>query len=179
MNYGKIGGKILFLIAAGSMLGYTKKRQRIELLKDYDRVWLSIDRKKLFDALRALKLGGYVEVIQRSDGAMVAELTEKGRSRATRFPLDDLKLSKPERWDGKWRIVIFDIAEERRKTRNALRWRLKNLGFCELQRSVFVVPYQCEDEITILVNAFGLREEVRIIEGALSYDKDLRKKFKL
>ena len=169
----------MFLIAAGSLLGYTKKRQQMELLKDYDRVWLSIDRKKLFDALRALKTRGYVKVIQKSDGAMAAELTEKGRSRAMRFPLDDLKLSKPKRWDGKWRIVIFDIAEKRRKIRNALRWRLKNLGFYELQRSVFVVPYPCEDEITILVNAFGLQEEVRIIEGGLSYDKDLRKKFKI
>lgn len=180
MRYSKIGGKILLLLMEGFALTYIKdKHQRKELWKEYDKIWFSIDRKKLFDAFRILKMGGYVNAIRRADGAIAAELTQKGRSRAMRFKLDDLEVKKPKRWDGKWRMVIFDIPEARRKVRDELRKRLKRLGFHEVQKSSFVIPYPCEDEIHVLINAFDLMEEVRILEGAFSYDKDLRKTFGL
>ena len=180
MRYSKIGGKILWLLAAGNLLTYTRgKRQRKEILEEYDKVWLSIDRKKLFDALRLLRLGGHVNVIKRASDKWVAELTEKGRARGLFFSLDSLSIKKPKKWDGKWRVVVFDIPEGKRRLRDSLRMRLKTLGFYELQRSVFVFPYPCENEVTTLISAFGLEEEVRILEAAISYDRDLRKIFEV
>ena len=56
--------------------------------------------------------------------------------------------------DGEWRIVIFDIPEKFKKAREALRMKLKELGFLELQKSVFIFPYECEDEINFIVEVF-------------------------
>ena len=64
-------------------------------------------------------------------------------------------------WDGKWRLVIFDIPEEIRKGRDALREKLRKLGFYELQKSVFVFPHECKDEVDFVIEFFGLREYVR------------------
>ena len=46
----------------------------------------------------------------------------------------------PKPWDGKWRIVCFDIPEENKEIRNQLRREIKRLGFRSLQRSVWISP---------------------------------------
>jgi phenylacetic acid degradation operon negative regulatory protein len=46
-----------------------------------------------------------------------------------------------QKWDKKWRILIFDIAEVSRKTRDILRLKLKELGFGMLQKSVWITPH--------------------------------------
>jgi len=66
-----------------------------------------------------------------------------------------------KKWDGKWRIVVFDIPEKKKGVRNALRRKLKELGFYELQKSVFVFPYECGNEIEFIVEFFELRPYVR------------------
>src|SRR3989344_6024245 len=43
-------------------------------------------------------------------------------------------------WDGKWKILIFDIDEINRGTRDSLRIKLKYLGFGLLQKSVWISP---------------------------------------
>ena len=58
-----------------------------------------------------------------------------------------MKIRKPAKWDGKWRIVVFDIPENLRSIRQALREHLCRLQFYQLQKSVFVLPYECGDEI--------------------------------
>src|SRR3989344_7174587 len=56
----------------------------------------------------------------------------------------------PSRWDGKWRVVIFDIPEARRTLRNRLRDMLLQIGFVQLQKSVWVYPFDCEDLVTLI-----------------------------
>ena len=177
MRYGKLANKIVSLLASGLVLGYTKDRkQRNELLKECDRIWLSIDRNQLFQILYVLKFGKFLEV-KKKEGRKYINLTSKGMARANKLLLQELEIKKPKRWDKKWRIVIFDIPEKQKKLRDELRRRLKLLGFAEFQKSVFVFHYPCEDEINILVNFFGLHEHVRYLESILSYDSDLRKIF--
>jgi len=87
---------------------------------------------------------------------------------------------KRENWDGKWRIVVFDIPEKIKRGRDALREKLKELGFYELQKSVFVFPYKCQNEIEFVIEFFNLRKYVRF--GTLdSIDNNLhlKKIFKL
>ena len=47
----------------------------------------------------------------------------------------------PHSWDKKWRLVVFDIPEEKRKLRDYLRRYLKTLGFGKVQRSIWISPY--------------------------------------
>ncbi len=178
MRYGKLTTKIVSLLAGGLVFGFARgRRQRNEILKECDKIWLSIDRNQLFQALNILRLGKFLEIKNKPDGTRHINLTLKGKNRADKFSLNELAVKKPKRWDKKWRIVIFDIPEDRKSLRDELRRRLKLLGFAEFQKSVFAFPYPCEDEINILVNFFGLHAHVRYLESILSYDSDLRNVF--
>jgi DNA-binding transcriptional regulator PaaX len=89
--------------------------------------------------------------------------------------LQNLK-TKKEKWDGKWRMVAFDIPERFKRGRDALRHKLKNIGFRELQKSVFVFPYDCQKEMSSLVELFGLKQYVRFGVLELLDNEDVLKK---
>jgi phenylacetic acid degradation operon negative regulatory protein len=53
----------------------------------------------------------------------------------------------PHSWDKKWRLVVFDIPEEKRKLRNYFRRYLVTLGFGKVQRSIWISPYDFSEII--------------------------------
>lgn len=76
----------------------------------------------------------------------------------------------PKRWDKRWRVVVFDIPEKRRKSRDQMRATLQSIGFEQLQRSVWVYPYDCEDWVVLWKADFSIGAEllymiVESIEG--------------
>lgn len=92
---------------------------------------------------------GYITIEETTQGKR-ARLSVKGTRALGVLERPNIKLTKPKRWDGKWRVVIFDIKERRRLTRNRLRDVLKRLDFKRLQDSVWVYPYDREDIIILL-----------------------------
>jgi len=88
---------------------------------------------------------------------------------------------KNRNWDKKWRVVIFDIPQELHNSRIKFRKKLKNLGFYMLQKSVFIFPYQCEDELGDICKDVGVSDYIDILvtESAGFRDKELRKHFNL
>lgn len=66
-------------------------------------------------------------------------------------------------WDKKWRVILFDIPTELQKKRHSLRHRLRTIGAYMIQKSVFVFPYPCEDEVGHWCNELGLGEHVDVI----------------
>lgn len=107
-------------------------------------------------------------------------LTSKGESILRRWQFADFKLQKPRKWDGKWRVIIFDIPEKLKKTRNHLTLLLRQAGFVRLQDSVWVYPYDCEDVITLLKTDFGIGKYlIYLIVEELENDKHLREVFEL
>ena len=76
-------------------------------------------------------------------------LTDKGRRELWKMELQD-RPKKRIRWDGRWRILVFDIPERRRSDREKIRRSLHAIGFMRLQDSVWIYPYDCEDFITLL-----------------------------
>ena len=94
--------------------------------------------------------------------------------------MDDIKIKKPKKWDKQWRIVIFDIPEKFKGAREALREKLKELGFVELQKSVFAYPFECEDEINFIVEVFQIRPFVRLVKaGSFTNEEQFKIKFNL
>ena len=77
-------------------------------------------------------------------------LTAKGDALLLKYQLHELRIPKPRRWDGKWRVVMFDVWESRKPTRELLRKTLRRLGMVRIQDSVWVHPYNCEDIIALL-----------------------------
>ncbi len=98
--------------------------------------------------------------ITEEDGEQVVELTKYGKRRILRYALDELSIEKPKIWDGKWRLVIYDVAERKRILRDIFRQALRSLGFYQLQESVWLFPYPCETQITFLREYFGVGNEV-------------------
>lgn len=76
---------------------------------------------------------------------------------------NDYFFLKNKKWDHQWRIVIFDIPQEMYRQRNNFRNKLKSFGFYMLQKSVFVFPYQCEEELGDICGDLGISEYVDII----------------
>jgi len=105
-------------------------------------------------------------------------LAEKGFLEFIKFKT----LQKQKKWDGRWRVVIFDVAEERRGSRDFLRKRLKWLGFKELQKSVWVFPYDIKEDIEelIKISKYNCRGDIRFLTvEKIEEDNDLKKWFDL
>lgn len=179
-GYGRLTKQILELLATGALLGFVRDRQeQRKLLEDSDRIWYNIDRKQLFRILERLRLGGYVSLIKRAEGVEKASLTDKGKAKSLTYEFNALTLPKSKKWDKKWRLVLFDIPETKKKIRDALRRKLKALGFLEFQKSVFVYPYPCRDEINFILNFWAIPEHVHYVEAPITSDHKLREHFRV
>lgn len=122
---------------------------------------------------------GYI-VLERKGHQVKISLTKKGRKKAKKYLIDELKIKKPKKWDGKYRVVVFDIPNITRLKRDALRGKIKALGFYCYQQSVWITPWPCEREIKVLQEFFGLNQkELLLIKGEIKKDAPLRKFFKL
>ncbi|MFH0846081.1 MAG: hypothetical protein V1851_01630 [Patescibacteria group bacterium] len=113
----------------------------------------------LNNAIGKLSKSGYIK-FEIKNGKKFVRLTEKGERELVKYKLGDLRIKRPKRWDRKWRVVIFDIKEKRKDTRNLLRLTLNNFGFIKLQNSVWVFPYDCEELIVMLKSDLFVGKDV-------------------
>ena len=108
------------------------------------------------------------------------QMTSKGESLLRCWQFADFKLQKPKRWDGKWRVMIFDIPEKKKRVREQIRHIFDQAGLRRLQDSVWVYPYDCEDVITLLKTDFSVGKDLLyLIVDELENDKHLREEFGL
>ncbi|MEK7533642.1 MAG: hypothetical protein AAB542_04370 [Patescibacteria group bacterium] len=87
-------------------------------------------------------------------------LTELGKRRILKYALDELTIPKPKHWDGKWRMIIYDVDERKKKLRDIFRCALQTLGFYKLQGSIWIYPYPCEEQVTFLREYYGVGNDV-------------------
>lgn len=123
--------------------------------------WKQFNPHLLKRNLKRLKDQKIVEVIEK-DGQEIIKLTRKGHTKYLKFKLEEISLHS-NRWDGKWRVVIYDIAKFKRNQQNAFRGILKYINFLQLQKSVYLTPYPCEEQITYLREYFGIGEDVMVL----------------
>ena len=179
-KYGQVAGKILNILANGFVLSLTRdKKERFKLHKECDRIWYTIDRKQLYQILKRLQMKDLVKIIKQANNIEKIYLGKKGKKRWLYYQFSNLKLKVPKKWDGKWRLLLFNIPELKKNIRDALRRKLKNLGFLEFQKSVFIYPYPCEDEINFIINFFNIEDYVYYIEAPVSSDLHFRRHSRL
>ena len=131
-------------------------------------------------ALGRLAALGYI-VFEKRDGKSYARITESGR-KVLSFEQEKAKLknAKKKRWNRRWRVIIFDVPEKRRQTRDRLRNIMERTGFVRLQDSVWVFPYDCEDFIALLKAELKIGSAVLYMVGEhIENDKHLRAHFGL
>lgn len=155
--------KILLLFLGGLAIGFTYHPGRHwKIIKSVRREWKKINEKELWREIRKLYRSRLVEKRENPDGSFTFVLSRKGKAKSLNFQFEKMRLEKKD-WDGKWRLVVFDVPEKIKPARDALREKLKKLGFYELQKSVFVFPYKCEDEIDFVIEFFEMRRYVRTV----------------
>jgi len=122
----------------------------------------SVERSNFLDRVRYLKRHGYIKTFVEEKENYI-ELTAKGIKKAKTVYIDELQIERTPTWDGKWRVVIFDIAEEKRHQRDIFRQKLYELGFVQIQMSVYAYPFECTREISFITEILGIEESVTIM----------------
>lgn len=122
---------------------------------------------------------GYATWIEK-DGKKFLRITQKGRKAFT-FEQAKVELkNQKKKWDGRWRMIVFDVPERRRHVRHRLREVMLEIGFVRLQDSVWVYPYDCEDFVALLKAELKIGKDVLYaIADTIEHDKSLRLHFKL
>lgn len=113
------------------------------------------EKRRIYQQIYHMERFGYFT----SDG-----FSKKGLEKVSRLMSREKEVLKmPSKWDKKWRIVIFDIPEKMKKTRNAFRESLKRMGFRLLQNSIWMCPYGNFDEIQDLAKELHIEKYVVLI----------------
>lgn len=175
---GTVQQKILLLLLGGLALGCSgSPHTSWKVIRAVHDEWKEINKRAAQRALATLYDTKLIDARKNEDGTWTMVLNERGKKRALTYNLGTMSIPKPEVWDKVWRIVTFDIPEEKRDARDSLRRRLLNLGFFELQKSVLVHPFECRDEIDFLVELGDIRPYVRYIRAHHIDNEQHLKKF--
>ena len=152
------------------------------MLKSFDKKHI-YSQQKICIALNNLKQRKFIEIIEEGDEKFKVRLTNKGQKRTKEISFEFLSITKPNKWDGKWRVLVFDIPTNPKiynQARNALRAKIKELGFYQMQKSVWVFPYECEDEILFVAEIFKVQKYIEIMTvEKLLHEEKIRRIFHL
>lgn len=173
--------KIILLLWGGLALGLSgSPKSYFKILKGIGKEWKEIDRLALHRAIKNLYKSKLIDIKEDESGIATLVLTKNGEQKALKYDLDNMIIPKMSKWDNKWRVVLFDVPEKQRKLRGALRFHLKKLDFFEFQKSVFVHPYDCQDEIDYLIEFYNIRKYTRVlIAENIDNELDLKRHFRL
>jgi CRISPR-associated endonuclease Cas2 len=128
----------------------------IRLLKEKKNI--DIEEKKIRRILDNLEKREIIYLEEKDDKIFVHGVNSN-HPRVIKYSIKillDFK-KKKKKWNGKWFLVFFDVPEIQRNKRDYLRKFLRDLGFYPYQKSVYLFPYECEKEITLIK---------KIVEGA-------------
>lgn len=178
---GPVSKKILLLLEGGLALSLTRRPDvYFRIIKSVAKEWEKINKLSLKRAIRRLYRSKLIDYRENDDGTISMATTDRGKKMILRYNLDNIKIKKPLKWDCLWRMVVFDIPETKKQGRFALVAKLKELGFYPLQKSVFIHPYECQDEIDFIVEIFELAPYVRFLRVKdIDIELDLKDRFKL
>ena len=114
----------------------------------------------LFDgAFNRLLSKGMIVIETTPKGKHVC-LTERGKNELARMIAHSPDRRTHRRWDKRWRIVTYDIKEERKALRMKLAELLRVFGFYRLQNSLWVYPYDSEALLILLKANYKIGSEV-------------------
>ncbi len=179
---GHIQQKVLLLLKSGAALSFASfsPRAYFKTLRAMDREFEKLNRRQLKEAINALYRSKLVDYLEKANGEVSVISNDAGKKKILTYTAETLKIAKPQRWDKQWRIVLFDIPHSLKKVRDTFRFHLKRLGFFQLQRSVFVHPFPCHNEIEFLIELYDLRPFVRqMIVTKIDNERDLKERFNL
>lgn len=157
---GSLAQSILQLIEAEFEAEHAEANalQVINYFRPQDR----FERNRIWKAIKYLEEQNRIAIRERGDEYYIL-LTQEGKVKLAEVAIWDLSIAAPKRWDKKWRLVMFDFPKEMTTTRNSFRVKLEELGFKPYQRSVYIYPFECTEEMQSICDFFQAHEYVRYI----------------
>ncbi len=150
------------------------------VLKAYlkHRLGNNYNNNQIHDSLKYLKRKKFIAYEFKQNKLKVI-ITNFGQQYIKRVGLNEITI-KPTLWDGRWRLLTFDIPEFKKTARQTFRGKLKQLDFYHIQRSVFILPFPCESEIYEIANILKIRPFMHLLTcDRFPGDAKLVKKFNL
>ena len=143
------------------------------LLRAIDRNKRKKEWRTLNQSLRYLKSRGYVRFLKETPEGAQVEITRAGQRVVKHIDIASLKLGPSAKWDQKWRVIVFDVPNYKNKNRTAFRERIKELGFWQAQKSVWVYPHECREAVMLLRKFYDIEQHVTYLETTHTEDEDL------
>lgn len=119
-----------------------------------------LDKRRVQKSLRYLRKKNFIAF--PADKKKRPLLTKLGLRKFREVEFNSIEI-KPVPWDGLWRFLVFDIPERQAGKRYIFRKKLKELGFFHFQRSVFLTPYPCRDEVGKMTEYLEIEESVHLM----------------
>lgn len=171
---------ILFSLFAAGAVGAVITLPGLAILGKEFINWKKYKKFRLKSTLKRLRDQKMINFSEKPDGSMQFEIIEAGNKRILQYKFEEMEIKIPSKWDGLWRLVMFDIPDKKKQAREALRTKLKILGFHKIQESVFIHPYDCKNEIDFVKEFYNIRPFVKfIVAKEIDDDFKLRKVFLL
>ncbi len=139
--------------------------------------WQKFNLPRLRFLLRRMMRQRLIRSETLPDGTTALTLTQKGRLRSLKYNIEDMHIEKPKAWDGKWRVVIYDITKFKKREQSMLRRMLKKLKMLPLQKSIYLYPYPCESELTFLRSYFDVDEGVLFLRADHIENEELFRRY--
>lgn len=142
---------------------------------------LSIEEKKIRRAINNLEKNKIIS-LERIGENIYVKAINNNKPLIIKHSIKALLDFKKKRkiWEGKWFLVFFDVPEIQRNKRDYLRRFLKEIGFYPYQKSVYLFPYECEKEVSLIKKIVeGAKYMKYIIAEKIEDEEEVKKFFNL
>lgn len=141
--------------------------------------WKHYNISYLRRTLTHLHKQAFVEIIHENNRDYI-RLTQNGIRKILKFSIDTLSIKTPTHWDGKWRLVLYDVPRQKKNLGDTIRRTIVNFGFLAIQKSVYIYPYQCFDQVEYIRQYYGLTDCIQyMVVEHIEYDQAYKTYFNL
>lgn len=126
-----------------------------------------IEKEETAPQLQPEAQGSEVSGTQQKTDGVRYKLTDKGfHELSLEFPF--FRFLK-DRWDGKWRVLSYEIPEKKRELRDRLRREVSGWGLGPWHRSFWLTPHPIIDNLRLLVSQKEEEQYIQAFESEHSF----------
>lgn len=145
-NCGKIEKELVRVIKTGLKI-------TLDLIEVPYKISPTFQKKDKHNIRRAIRRLQEKDLIKLGGDRLA--LTDKGKKLQQQLHIEILQI-KNKSWDGMWRVVAYDIPNIKNKERDYFRNVLKRMDFWQIQKSMWILPYECKEEVAVIALSLGL-----------------------
>lgn len=184
LKRGQLYWYILEIIGATLISGGNPLRPIIpvaikEIVKSLKKIRnLNVEEAKVRKSLEKLESKEIIDLDEK-DGEIFVKIKDKDNLTIIKYSTKALLnfKRKTKKWNKRWFLVFFDVPETQKNKRDYLRRFLIYIGFYQYQKSIYIFPYECENEIKLIKKIVEGAKYIKYIIAEKIEDEKLVKSF--